>query len=428
MSTIPWQLKLQPAANSSSSHCCWELFDTPAHGRGLRATRDIAVDELIFRERSLITSPAAASATLCVICYRPLPKQNDEPTAAGCQQCGLRFCSAPAAYNDDDDEPASNCHRTHRSWECAQLSEWLPNLDRLRNDSRTYSTLLRILPAVRSLRLDDAVELRLLNAMQANGDDDDRQRSSGAFSASMLTTVFDRPPQGEMLARLRRAAAVLNTNAFETVLPADGAVRLCGLFALGGQLNHECTPNTRHSFDWSSPADDVTMSPASDVEMSVHASRPIGRGTELTTTYTRLLWDAATRRAHLWRTKQFWCRCARCERGTTNRDGVDAELAALRCRQCADGSLLPDDIDNISTSCWRCSACGARMPAERAEQTRQIAARLVAAWPLAEVGELIGAHPVVRRLVGAGSAVLVEARLRVIWSGERAVVRIRSTI
>lgn len=402
-----WRLKLvaEPPALTASppNDCCWELFQCTAdarRGRGLRATRDIAVHELIFRERSLLIAPTiSAGREVCAVCF-----QLASVECPLCR-CGLLLC--------DNDE---QCVRRH-SWECAAIRAWTKKPED--TTAAPNQQLLAILPAIRSLRLNDD-EALLLSAMQAN----DMSSAKRRCVVSDAMALFDEPPPAETIARLRRTVAVLDTNAFETVIGGQSAsvatsrsVRLCGLFALGGQLNHACTPNTRH-------AARINVEDGGTIEMSVYASHAIRRGDEITSTYTSLVWDRTARRTHLWLTKRFWCECERCCGAAADR--VDAGLAALRCRTCATGRLVPPALQ---TDCmrsaagematWTCEVCCTRMDYAKVCQTQQIAGGIVSRMVSdGAVCQQLATHPILQRLVCAGNALTVEAMLRVIWSGE----------
>jgi hypothetical protein len=82
--------------------------------------------------------------------------------------------------------------------------------------------------------------------------------------------------------------------------PLNGLVpSLRGLYPLAAMMNHACTPNTRHGYD-------------EEQKMTVRAASFIPAGTEITSTYTSLLWGTSARRHHLKITKHFLCYCPRC--------------------------------------------------------------------------------------------------------------------
>ena len=117
---------------------------------------------------------------------------------------------------------------------------------------------------------------------------------------------------------MRLACRVMDANAFETALvpknginnnsvtateelrPLNGTMpSLRGLYPLAAMMNHACTPNTRHAYD-------------ENQHMIVRAAVKIPVGTEITNSYTALLWGSPVRRHHLLHTKHFLCECPRC--------------------------------------------------------------------------------------------------------------------
>jgi hypothetical protein len=125
-------------------------------------------------------------------------------------------------------------------------------------------------------------------------------------------------PSAEEESFMRRACCVMDANAFETARipkevantkpvvsteldrPLNGATpSLRGLYPLAAMMNHACTPNTLHGYD-------------GQQRMAVRAATSIPAGTELTNSYTSLLWGTTARRHHLAITKHFSCSCSRC--------------------------------------------------------------------------------------------------------------------
>jgi hypothetical protein len=82
--------------------------------------------------------------------------------------------------------------------------------------------------------------------------------------------------------------------------PLNGVMpSLRGLYPLAAMMNHACTPNSRHEYD-------------ERQRMTVRAASVIPAGTEITNSYTSLLWGSSARRHHLATTKHFFCTCPRC--------------------------------------------------------------------------------------------------------------------
>uniref|UniRef100_T1GCM9 SET domain-containing protein n=1 Tax=Megaselia scalaris TaxID=36166 RepID=T1GCM9_MEGSC len=95
--------------------------------------------------------------------------------------------------------------------------------------------------------------------------------------------------------------SVLNTNAFESLSKSeDHDILLRGLYPLSGIMNHECTPNTCHYFE-------------KDGLIIVKATVDIKDRTEITNTYTKLMWSNMMRQFFLRMTKNFQCDCIRCK-------------------------------------------------------------------------------------------------------------------
>ncbi|TMW44033.1 hypothetical protein DOY81_010886, partial [Sarcophaga bullata] len=76
-------------------------------------------------------------------------------------------------------------------------------------------------------------------------------------------------------------------------------VLIRALFPLAGLLNHLCTPNANHHFE-------------NGETIVISAARPIAKGEEIVTSYTKLLWSTMARKVFLAMTKHFMCNCDRC--------------------------------------------------------------------------------------------------------------------
>jgi hypothetical protein len=117
---------------------------------------------------------------------------------------------------------------------------------------------------------------------------------------------------------MRLACCVMDATAFETAQIPKEMIRkqpaisteeerplnglspsLRALYPLAAMMNHACVPNTRHSYD-------------EQQKMTVRAAVDIRAGTEITNSYTSLLWGSTARRHHLAITKHFLCSCPRC--------------------------------------------------------------------------------------------------------------------
>lgn len=195
---------------------------------------------------------------------------------------------------------------------------------------------------------------------------------------------------------MRLACCVMDANAFETAqIPLVKAVRteegttpsLRGLYPLASMMNHACTPNTRHGYD-------------ERQRMVVRAAMHIPAGTEITNSYTSLLWGTTARRYQLAVTKHFLCACSRCsdpqvrtlsELSPTRTSwrclyfrilcscGQEggSRLAALRClTPSCQGSMFPaEPLDDESM--WECELCGCQATGRKAAITQGTLGRLL---------------------------------------------------
>lgn len=89
----------------------WTIKRSPMKGRGIFATRDIQVGELIFTDVPMLLGPRCCSKYLpmCVVCYK-----NNCPLFPCDHGCGLPICS-------------TKCENSmSHSQECRLLKEWMP--------------------------------------------------------------------------------------------------------------------------------------------------------------------------------------------------------------------------------------------------------------------------------------------------------------
>ena len=92
-----------------------------------------------------------------------------------------------------------------------------------------------------------------------------------------------------------RCCGYLDSNAFRV----DAGSGLRALYALASMINHDCTPNSRVSFD-------------SKRRLHLLAKRDIARGEEISVTYCNPLSGTPARQEMLRRSRFFICRCKRC--------------------------------------------------------------------------------------------------------------------
>lgn len=171
----------------------WRLDDSVLGGRGMFATRDIEVNETIFKDHTLIIGPRAAKFEFptCVICHKRLSLQDV------CKNgCGLSIC-------------AEKCQKAvEHTEECQLISAW-----DVKNKSEVSMNTLRSLTTIRGLLLKGNAK-DLLLALQPN--------PCPQVIAEVERTALEmnRFPE-ELKQSLYHICSVLNTNAFETKLSTE---------------------------------------------------------------------------------------------------------------------------------------------------------------------------------------------------------------
>lgn len=353
----------------------WE-FKSNGLYRGIFATRDIQLNEVIFRDIPIVVGPPNPSDSVtCVVCLRRLQAENVCPKG-----CSLSVCSE--CVGTEGHEP-----------ECGVLREWKP-----KNPQKLSVLSVRMLAAVRGLFI-SRDSLELIEMLQQNMTSD-MDRQFNEFRAEFKNFPVD----PLTIKRLRQILAAIRTNAFKFHVnwEDDDSIPASGLYPLSSFLNHQCTPNTRRVV-------------ASDFMQTVLAAQSIARGEEILTTYTQLLWCTSARRMHLAMTKQFLCRCTRCSDNTES----GAMLSAAKCpnRECGNELILPLNPLDFASS-WNCTRCQQTFSSSIMLRSQDFAANLVRGFwqskrSFSEVVDLIEKR--LKRIVPESSQYVVEMKLSFIW-------------
>ena len=145
---------------------------------------------------------------------------------------------------------------------------------------------------------------------------------------------------------------MLDVNAFE--MPERGCGPLRGLYPFTAMMNASCSPNTQNSIDGSWLC-------------TVRAVRAIGKGEEITDTYTSTMANTLYRRRQLKAQKYFDCSCARCSDPTE----LGSHFSTLLCRAagCTGFVLCGDPLDY--TSAWACLKCGQKVEGEEVRREQE---------------------------------------------------------
>lgn len=367
-------LGLYNSQDDSEHSCKWTIGESQLEGRGLIATEDIASGEVLFVDHPLISGPRAGLALPqgCTVCCK-----LDCDTFFKCSRCALVLCS----------EQCQNT-ATHTD-DCRIISGWN---NKVPIEDIDDAIMCRALTPIRALLLNEDQKL-LMSYLEAH-----KQPHHG-HEVRNLKQFFDIPEEEEK--QMVLACCALDTNAYQIATAySKSEMSLRGLYPVAGLMNHTCVPNTRYSYN-------------NESQMTLKAVKPIRAGSEIFTCYTGTLWGTPARRANLYKTKHFLCKCDRCadatERGTL--------LAALKCfaTECP-GVLLPIDPLKLSTS-WKCIECRLRVPNDNVSSIQAALGSLMGSLNFDNVGEL--EKFLVNRItkfIPRTNQIVVDLHCRLIWA------------
>ncbi|XP_022168889.1 protein msta-like [Myzus persicae] len=290
-------------------------------GRGIVATRDYSVGDVIFVDVPLIISPRAmgtdsTGSPVCPVCYDILI------TAIGCPG----GCQWPVCGRQCADSPE------HRD-ECRYVRKLRP---KTKSDGQTWSVgIYNAITAVRGLSIRDGEYKYFLDVLQKKLTD--KKMFEVEELKRSISMELDKEDEKIMVTTCK----IMDANCFETIVNrSNKLISLKGLYPVAAFMNHCCVPNTMHNFN-------------EKLQMIAKASLPIYKGQEITTSYTYSIWPTSLRQNHLLTSKQFICTCSRC----CDTEEFGTELAALNCivKNC-DGRILPiNPLDKMSI--WHCKTC-----------------------------------------------------------------------
>ncbi|XP_053604421.1 SET domain-containing protein SmydA-8-like [Plodia interpunctella] len=351
----------------------WTIGESPLGGRGIFATEDLMSGEILFVDHPLIRGPRAGNTLQagCSVCDK-----LDSDTFFKCSNCALLLCS-------------KECQDTSIHYnDCEIISRWSTKVP---IDEVDHTLLSRALTSIRSLLLNED-QKQLMASLEAH-----TQEIHGS-EIRVLKNFFVIPKKDEEL--MVQASRALDANAFQVITPyGKKEVSTRGLYPVSSLMNHCCTSNTRYTFN-------------RDGQMTVKTVKPIRAGAEIFTCYSGILWGTPARRAHLYKTKHFWCKCERCadptERGTL--------LAALKCfvTECS-GSLLP--LEPLKpTSAWRCLDCGLRVPYQNICAVQSALGSLMGTLNFEDIKELefFLSHRVIK-FIPKTNQIILDLQCRMIW-------------
>lgn len=145
---------------------------------------------------------------------------------------------------------------------------------------------------------------------------------------------------------LHQICGIIDVNCLEINQDAE----VSALYLMACLMEHNCVPNTKHTFS----------DEKDNYKVTVRAAIPIKKGEAITTMYTHALWGTQARREHLRETKYFDCTCQRCADPTE----LGTYLSGLKClgseiTPCG-GTQLPVNPLDDSTD-WVCDKCNIKL-------------------------------------------------------------------
>ncbi|XP_015595616.1 protein msta isoform X4 [Cephus cinctus] len=132
--------------------------------------------------------------------------------------------------------------------------------------------------------------------------------------------------------------AILDTNSFD--VRGASKQRARAIYYQSAMMSHDCSPNTRHTFD------------PETLEIILYTTKFVPKGESLTATYTQTLWNTTRRRAHLKVAKCFDCSCNRCSDPTE----FGTYAGSIKCSECSGFICSTNPLDCIAD--WKCNNCG----------------------------------------------------------------------
>ncbi|CRK93100.1 CLUMA_CG006491, isoform A [Clunio marinus] len=295
-------------------------------GRHYVATRDIKPGEIVLRESPLIVGPSQSTAPVCVGCLKEL----DQTRYMECERCGWPICSQNCQNNAN-----------HVNNECKMTVERGSKVS-IKNFMTPHPTYSCLLP-LRCMMLKESnpekwEQLLELQSNHANKTGSDEEKFIEEGVANFITRFFKcNKWSTDEISKVNEIAKI---NGHELPLTCPPCVVI---YYRASFFEHSCKPNLAKSF-------------SDKNEIIFWAPNAIKAHTNLTISYTDVLWETSNRRHHLKLTKQFDCDCERCSDVTE----FGTYFSSLKCQKCPEGMLTPASLGDWNND-WRCTNCSNKM-------------------------------------------------------------------
>jgi len=288
-------------------------------GRIIKASRDIAPGEEIFREKEMVVGPSRSIPPVCLGCGRRVSG------LVRCTGCSWPLCSDSCAEV-----------KSHTAEECkiiAPSAENIPNWDVSTENCSYYQAIMPL----RVLLLPPADLKYLLQFMDHSEDRDMKDTEE-----QVVDRIREEWGQEQYPAELvRRVEGILDVNTVEHRVAGGPSGR--SFLPITSLASHTCTSNSLK--DKTTPGWVLTR-----------AKVQIKKGEEITFHYTGGLKGRLVRRKALRDGWYFWCNCDRCK----SPGELGSEMSTLRCwgggeTPCRGSVRVVDPVDY--ESCYKCELC-----------------------------------------------------------------------
>jgi len=322
------QKKDWPKHKSMCKSLPYRMGSSKEMGNFMVANRNLRAGEVILQEAPLVVGPSQMTVPVCLSCYTPVDGSYKCPNS-GWPLCGPA-CNKLVVKNPEVVVPAQTeaTFEIDEFFEPCYLYECITPLRALmlqKSNPKKWKALMKMeshLEERRGTAAWEKVQETVVGVMK---------KTLGIMVFEAICPEFDFSDE-----TIQRIQGILETNMKEIRLSQSDCV---AVYALACLMEHSCTPNVRITFD-------------KQYNITVKAARDIPEGEHISTMYTHALWGSIARRDHLNLTKNFWCRCSRCQDPTEFGSNLSTIFDNGK-------PMMPEDpLD--SNSEWVCKETGVR--------------------------------------------------------------------